>query len=48
MCGLDEYERLLAIVDRLGRKEDAAELSPEEERLYELLFTLVDSYETEQ
>ncbi len=44
----EESERLLAITERLGRKEDAEGLTPEEERLFDLLATLVDDYETRQ
>ncbi len=44
----EESERLLAITERLGRKEDVEGISPEEERLFDLLATLVDDYETRQ
>jgi antitoxin component HigA of HigAB toxin-antitoxin module len=39
-----EYDRIVAIVDRLAVKRD---LSVEQERLLELLSTLVEVYENE-
>ena len=44
----DEFERLLAIANRLGQKWDREGLTPEEERLFALLATLTDDYETRQ
>ena len=41
----EEYDRIMAFVDRLAVKRDA---SLEEERLLELLSTLVEVYENEQ
>src|SRR2546427_12442426 len=41
----EEYDRIVAIVDRLAVKRDS---SLEEERLLELLSTLVEIYENEQ
>ncbi|BAU12837.1 hypothetical protein LEP3755_33680 [Leptolyngbya sp. NIES-3755] len=39
-----EYERLLAVVEQLHFKSDR---TPEEKKLYQLLVTLVELYETE-
>ena len=41
----EEYDRTLAIVDRLAVKRDA---SPEEEQLLDLLSTLIEVYENEK
>src|SRR5438309_9244002 len=41
----EEYDRIVAIVDRLAVKHDS---SVEEERLLELLSTLVEVYENER
>ena len=45
ITSVEEYERIVAIVDRLAVKHDP---SVEEERLLELLSTLVEVYENEQ